>query len=63
MAKQISVDEELVLKWFEMRQLQLPSATLASLISPILSAKFSFSEISNVIRIADRAEFVMNIYF
>lgn len=46
-----------------MRQLQLPSATLASLISPILSAKFNFSEISNVIRIADRAEFVMNIYF
>jgi ubiquinone biosynthesis protein COQ4 len=63
MAKQISVDEELVLKWFEMRQLRLPSATLASLISPFLSANFKLSDISNVIRIADKAEFVMNIYF
>jgi ubiquinone biosynthesis protein COQ4 len=63
MAKQITVDEELVLKWFEMRQLQLPSASLASLISPFISKKFCLEEIGNVIRIADRAEFILNIYY
>lgn len=46
-----------------MRQLRLPSATLASLVSPFISARFDISEISKIIRIADKAEFIMNIYF
>jgi len=46
-----------------MRQLRLPSATLASLISPFMSSKFELGEISKVIRIADKSEFMMNIYF
>jgi hypothetical protein len=46
-----------------MRQLRLPSATLASLISPFLSKTFNLAEISNIIKIADRAEFILNIYY
>lgn len=46
-----------------MRQLGLPSATLASLISPILSKEFSLSETADLIRIADRSRFMMNIYY
>lgn len=60
---QISVDEELIIKWFEMRQLQFPSATLASLMSPFLSTSFQLTEISKVIRLADKTKFIMNVYY
>lgn len=63
LARQVSVDDELLIKWFEMRQLRLPSASLASLVSPFLSSRFSLSEVSKVIKIADRAEFLLNIYY
>ena len=59
----ISVDEELVIKWFEMRHLGLPSATLASLMSPFLSKSFNISEISKAIKLADKTTPIMNVYY
>lgn len=59
----IGIDEELVIKWFEMRQLGLPSTVLASLMSPILSSSFNIAEVSKAIKLADKVIPIMNVYY
>ena len=46
-----------------MRQLGLPSASLACLVSPFMSKNFDLEAIAGIIRLADRSEFMLNIYY
>lgn len=62
----VTVLNELYVKWFEMIQLDLPSAALGSTFGSLL-AKDRFLEywwtVGRVTRIARQAEFILNIYF
>ena len=68
----VSVAQELAVKWFEMIQLGLPSAALAAFVGPLnLLGRGELGELDkltrtylpHVLQQAHRATFFMNIYF
>ena len=70
---EVTVAEELAVKWFEMIQLGLPSTALASFFGPLnlLLVNRNFKEIDllvnrylpHIIQQAQSSEFFMNVYF
>ena len=69
----VTVAEELAVKWFEMIQLGLPSTALSAFVGPLnlLLVQRNLSEMDRLVRIylphvlqqASTASFFMNIYF
>lgn len=64
----ISEKDEIVLKWFEMAQLGLPSCTMAALLGglrlgPVELLSMSAVDIPHVMNLAESSSFVMNIPF
>eukprot|EP00048_Salpingoeca_helianthica_P014039 m.213718 g.213718 ORF g.213718 m.213718 type:complete len:261 (-) comp15579_c0_seq3:1942-2724(-) len=64
----ISVQAELVVKWFEMLQTGLPMTVLSSLVGPLRLPPSQQVELFTVfvpwvVRAAPKAEFLMNVYF
>jgi ubiquinone biosynthesis protein COQ4 len=60
---EVNVHNELVVKWFEMQQLGLPSAALAVLVSPLLSDRLSLAETARTVRLAQKYRLVLNVYW
>lgn len=58
--------DELYVKWFELIQLDLPSAGLGATAGSVLAKKDFFkywSKVGKITRIARDGEFLLNIYF
>lgn len=58
--------DELYVKWFEMIQLEFPSAALGSTFGSVLAKQDIlkyWSKVGKVTKIAKESEFVLNIYF
>lgn len=60
---EVNVHNELVVKWFEMIQLGLPSASMAVFVSPFLSNQLTLEETAKICRLANKYKFVMNVHF